>query len=144
MDTHLYQSAVGVLAMSRRDTFGDDTTARVLADMNHLRTGICLLVVIRNCNGVELGGRVIALEDTRRIFPGNRRARLHLRPGKPCVLVRDTAFGNEIIDTAFPVLVARIPVLHGGVLDFTILMHNDLDNGCMQLVLVPHRRCAAL
>ena len=40
MNTHLDESAVGVLAMSRRDTFGYNPRAGVLTDMNHLRSRI--------------------------------------------------------------------------------------------------------
>ena len=53
--------------------------------------------------------------------------------------MRYAAFGNEVIDAAFAVLVARVPVLHGGVLDFSIVMHDDLHDSGVQLILVTPR-----
>jgi hypothetical protein len=43
-----------------------------------------------------------------------------------------------------PVLVAGIPVLHGRVLDLGVVQRDQLDHRGMQLVLVAHRRGAAL
>ena len=54
MDTHLHESPVRVLAMARGDTFGDDAGTGVFADMDHLRSGVCLLVVIGEGYRVEL------------------------------------------------------------------------------------------
>ena len=102
--THLDESAVRVLAMSGGDTFGDDARAGVLTDVDHLRACVRLLVVIGERYGVELRGGIIAFEDAGRVFPRDGGAGLDLCPGEPCVLVGDTAFGNEIIDTAFAVL----------------------------------------
>ena len=56
----------------------------------------------------------------------------------------DTTFSDEVIDTAFALLVAGIPVLHSAVLHFRILQGNNLHDGCVQLVLVALRGRAAL
>ena len=80
MDTHLHESPVGVLAMACGDTFGDDTRAGVFADVNHLRSGVCLLVVIGEGYGVELRRGVIAAEDAGGVFPSDGRACLDLCP----------------------------------------------------------------
>ena len=141
---HLNQSAICVLAMSGGDTFGDNTRACILADMDHLGAGVGLLVVIGDGDGVELRGGVIATQDTGRIFPGDGGTGLNLGPGEACVLERDTAFGDEIINSALAVFITRIPVLDGGVLDFRILKDDDLDDGCMELVLISHGGGAAL
>ena len=89
MDTHLHESPVRVLAMARRDTFGDDTGAGVFADVDHLRSGICLLVVISEGYGVELRRGVIAAEDAGGVFPSDGRACLDLCPREARVLVGD-------------------------------------------------------
>jgi hypothetical protein len=40
-------------------------------------------------------------------------------------------------------LVARIPVLHGRVLDLRVVERNELDDGGVELILVAHRSRAA-
>ena len=52
------------------------------------------------------------------------------------------ALGHEVVDTAFAVLITRIPVLHGRVFNFCVIEGHQLDNGRMQLVFVAHRRRA--
>ena len=55
---------------------------RVLrADMDHLRSGIGLLVVVGHRDRIELADAVVAVQHAGRIFPGDRRAGLHLGPG---------------------------------------------------------------
>ena len=110
--THFDESAVSVLAVTCGDTLGDNTAARVFADMNHLGSCIGLLVVIGHSHRVELRRRVIAAKDTGRVFPSDSRAGFHLRPREACILVRNASFGNEIIYSALAVLVTRILVLH--------------------------------
>ena len=88
---------------------------------------------------------MIARQHTTRIFPSNGRPRLHLRPRELRVIAfAHASLRHEIIDTAFPVLIARIPVLNGRVFHLGILHHDDLDDGGMQLVLVAHRSRAPL
>ena len=53
------------------------------------------------------------------------------------------ALGDEVIDAALPLLVARIPVLDGRVFDLGILQRDQLDHRRMELVLVAHRCRAA-
>ena len=48
------QSAVRVLAVSGRDAFRDDGALGVLADVNHLRTCVSLLIVVRHGDRIEL------------------------------------------------------------------------------------------
>ena len=55
----------------------------------------------------------------------------------------DAALGDQIQDAALTVGIAGIPVLHGGVLDIGILLHNNFHHGGMQLLLVAHGRGAA-
>lgn len=48
-------------------------------------------------------------------------------------------FRDEVIDTATPLSVTRIPVLHCGVFHLGVFLHHNLDNGGMKLVFVAHR-----
>ncbi len=50
-----------------------------------------------------------------------------------------SALGDEVIHTALPLSIARVPVLHGTVLHFGTAVDHYLHNGGMQLVLVTHR-----
>ena len=53
------QTTIGVLAMTCRDTLRDDGTLGVLTHVNHLGTGISLLIVVGNSYAVELSYRVV-------------------------------------------------------------------------------------
>src|SRR5690606_31841153 len=52
------------------------------------------------------------------------------------------ALRDEVVDAAAALLAARIPVLHGRVLDLRALECDELDDGRVQLVLVALRRRA--
>ena len=54
------------------------------------------------------------------------------------------ALGDEVVDAALAFLVARIPVLDRRVLDRGVVERDQLDDRGVQLVLVAHRRRAAL
>ena len=47
--------------------------------------------------------------------------------------------GHEVQDSATPLCIAGVPVLDRGIFHVGILLHNDLHNCCMELVLIPHR-----
>ena len=57
----MYLASVAVLALTRRDTFGNHLRAGVFANMDHFRARICLLMSLGQSNGVELAYRVISL-----------------------------------------------------------------------------------
>ena len=139
-----HQAAVGILPMTSRYALGDYLAARVPPDVDHLGAGIGLLVIIRQCNGVELTHRALTTQDAGRIFPGNGGPGFNLRPGNlGSVAATVTALGDEVIDTANAVFVPRIPILDRRVLDFGVFQADQLNHGRVQLVLVPHRRRAA-
>ena len=80
-----------------------------------------------------------------RVLPSDCRAGLHLRPRNLGVLpFAQAAFGDEVVDAAPALGVTRIPVLHCRVLDLGVIQRNQLHHRCMQLVLIPHWRGAAL
>ena len=129
--------------MSGRDTLGDDSRLGVLAHVNHLRTSVCLLIVVGYGNRVELSLRAVATQDTWRIFPCDGRASLHLSPWEFRVYTAQvTAFGHKVEHTALAVLVARIPVLHSWVFYLRIFVYHNFNYGSMQLVFIAHGSCA--
>ncbi len=68
-----------------------------------------------------------------------------LRPGDARVLAAALAtLGDEVVDAADAVRIAGIPVLHGRVLDVRIVERNQLHDCSVKLILVAHRRRAAL
>src|SRR5690606_15541124 len=135
--------AVGILRVARRDTLRDDPARRVLAEVDHLGAAVDLLVAVRNRDRVELAARAVTAEDAAWILPGDSRARLYLRPGDLGVAAAAIAtLRNEVVDAALTLLVARVPVLHGRVLDLRVVERNQLDHRRVQLVLVTHRRRA--
>ena len=78
------------------------------------------------------------------IFPGDGGAGFDLRPGNFGVLAAAfAALGDEIVDSALAVLIAGIPVLHGGIFDLRVIESDQLDNRGVQLVFVANRRGAA-
>src|SRR5215472_15061072 len=107
-----HQAAIGVLRLASGDALRDDRRARVLADMDHLRAGIGLLVVVGDRDRVKLSDGVLALEDAARILPGDGRAGLDLRPGDlRAATAAGAALGHEVVDATLAAGVARIPVL---------------------------------
>src|SRR5690606_37167186 len=140
-----HEAAIRVLPVARRDALRDDRAPRVAADVDHLRPGIGLLVVVRHGHGVELADGVRAAQDAARVFPRDRGARLDLRPRDLRVgAAAFAALRHEVVDAAPAFLVAGIPVLHGRVLDLGALERDELDDRRVELVLVAHRRRAAL
>ncbi len=126
------------------DALRDDRAAGVAPDVDHLGAGIGLLVMIGERHRVELADGVLAGEDAARVLPGDRRAGLDLRPADPRIgAAAFAALGHEVVDAADAVLVARVPVLHGRVLDVRVGQRDQLDDRGVQLVLVAHRRGAA-
>ena len=113
--------------------------------MYHLRAGVGLLVVVGYGHAVELGLRAVAAKDARGILPCDGRTGLYLRPRELRVLATQVAaLGDEVQHATTALLVAGVPVLHGRILHLGTVHDNNLDNGCMQLVLVAHGGRAAL
>ena len=140
-----HQSAVGVLAVAGGDSLGYDCRLGVLADVYHLRACVGLLVVVGHGNAVELRHGVVAAQHARRVFPCNRRTGLHLCPRELGVhSAQVAALRHEVEHSALAVLVARIPVLHRGVFHLGIVLHDNLHDCGVELVLIAHRGGAAL
>src|SRR4029077_20824267 len=126
---HLHEPPVGVLSVSGGDAFGDDGAAGVGPDVNHLGAGVGLLVVVDGGDGVELAPRARAAQHAARVLPGDGGAGLDLRPGD--MRVASAAFaplGDEIVDAADAAGIARIPVLHGRVLDVGVVERDQLHH----------------
>src|ERR1700721_504082 len=106
------EAAIRVVRMPGRDALADDAARGVLAEMQHLGAGIDLLIAVGNGDRIELAARIVAAQDTARIFPGDGGTGFHLGPGDLGVLAAAiAALGDEIIDAAAPGGAARNPVL---------------------------------
>src|SRR3546814_18385920 len=104
--------------------------------MDHLRPGIRLMAVVGDRDGIELAHRVVALQDAARVLPRDRRAGLDLGPGDLGVpAAAGGALGNEVVDAAAPLLVARIPVLDRRILDLGVIERRSeerrVGKGCV-------------
>src|SRR5206468_8698554 len=101
---------------------GDDPARGVLAEMQHLRAGIDLLVPVRDGDGVKLATRIVAAQDAARIFPGDGRAGLELGPGNLGTRAATVAaLSHDIVDAVLALRVARVPVLDARILDLGII-----------------------
>ena len=108
--------------------------------MYHLRSGVCLLIVICHCDTVKLGLRVITTQYARWIFPRYGTTCLNLRPRKfRPFATQVTSFGDKVEHSALSVLISRIPVLHRGVFHFGSVFHDYFHYCGMELVLIAHR-----
>src|SRR5262249_61870118 len=109
-----------------------------------LGSGVCLLPVVRERYRVKLADRIVALQNTARIFPRDRRPGLNLRPRNLRIDARAfVALGDEVIDAPAPLLVARVPVLHRRVFDLRVVQRYEFDDGGVQLVLIEFWSCTA-
>ena len=139
------EAAVGVLPVPGGDALRHDRAAGPLPEVDHLGAGVRLLPVVGHRHRVELAHRVVALQDAGGVLPGDRGAGLDLGPGDLGPGARAlAALGDEVVDPALPVLVARVPVLDGRVLDLRVVERHELDDRGVQLVLVAHRGRASL
>ena len=108
--------------------------------MYHLGAGIGLLVVVGDGHTIEFCLRSIATQHARGVLPCDGRARLYLCPRELRVDAPElSTLGDEVEHTTFTILIARIPVLHGGVFHLGSVLHNDFHDGGMELVFVAHR-----
>ena len=141
---HLHQAAITVVRFAGRNSLRDDRRLRVLAEVDHLRAGVGLLRVVRQRDRVKFADRIVALQNARRIFPGDRRTCFDLRPRDFRIATRAlAALGHEVVNAALAFFVARVPVLHGRIFDLRIVQRDQLDHRRVQLVRVELRRRAA-
>ncbi len=135
-----HQAAISVLAEAGADAFADDRALGVLADVDHLGTGIGLLAVFGKSDGVEFADGVVTLQDEARIYPGEGGTCFHLRPGDLGVFHALAALGDEVVDAAASGFrIAGIPVLDGGVFDGGAGEGDQFDDGGVKLVFIPLR-----
>ena len=142
---HAHQSAVCLLAVSRRDALGHDRAAGIAPEVDHLGPGIRLLVTLGHRDRIELTDRIVATQQAARVLPRDRRTCLDLGPRNLRARTPAVAtLGHEIVDTALALRIAGIPVLHRRILDLRVLHRDQLDHRRVQLVLVALRRGATL
>src|SRR3990172_3102541 len=76
----LDQSAIGIVPVSSRNSLRNDGASGILSNMNHLRPGISLLVVVGKGYRVKFANRVFSLQNAAGILPGDGRTGFHLCP----------------------------------------------------------------
>src|SRR5580700_4491499 len=142
LDLHL--ATISVLAVTGGNSLGNHSARGVLADVDHLRPGVGLLIVIGQRDGVELADGVIAHKNAAGIFPGDGGASFDLCPGNLRISAGAlAALGDKVVDPAAAFFISGIPVLNRGVFDRGVLEGNQLDDGGVKLILIADRRCAA-
>ena len=131
---HAHQTAIGVLRLPSAYTFRDNPRFGIFAQMHHFGPGVGLLHVVGNRNGIKLALAFITAQHTGRVFPSHRRAGFNLCPHHlGPVTTTISAFGNKIINPAFAVFIAGIPILHRGIFNLCIFFNDDLDHRGVQL-----------
>src|SRR5262249_57797909 len=117
-----------------------DGAGGVFAEMEDFGAGINLLIAVGDRDRIDLAARIFAAEDAAWILPRDRRAGLELGPGDLRILAAAiAALGNEVIDSAAALRVARIPVLNRRIFDFGVVERDQLDHRRVQLILVADR-----
>jgi len=112
--------------------------------VDHLGAGVGLLVIVGDCDRVELAHRILAVEDAGGVFPRHRGAGFDLRPADlRAVPLTQRALGDEVVDPALALGVAGVPILHGRILDLGIVERHQFHHRGVELVFIAHRRGAA-
>ena len=137
------QTAIRVVGNARRNAFRDNRRTRVFADVNHLGAGIGLLMIVGDGHRVKLADAIVALQNNAWIFPGNRAAGFDLRPRNLGAMSGFAALGDEVVNAADAIFIARIPVLHSGILHRCVVHRHDFHDCRVQLIGVETRRRTA-
>jgi hypothetical protein len=81
--------------------------------MHHFCSGIGLLAIISESDGIKLANRVSTLQHTTWIFPGDGRTGFNLRPtNTTAVTPALSTLGHKIVNTANTVLISSVPILN--------------------------------
>ena len=139
-----YFTAVGVAAVVGADTLRDNRALGVLADVDHLGAGVGLHVPVGEGHAVEFSDGIVAQQHAARILPRDGGTCFDLRPADAAVLARAFAsLGHKVVDAAGSrFAVARVPVLHGGILDAGVVLRHEFHDGTVQLFAAEFRRGA--
>ena len=76
----------------------------VRCNVNHLRTGILVLTLTRECDGQGLTLSVLADHVNSRVLLGDLRADVAVHPFHGGALVRNSTLGHQVVDVVRPVL----------------------------------------
>ena len=134
----LDQAPVVVFGLIGADAFGDNGGFGVLSYVNHFGSRIGLHFVVGEGDGVKSSLGVVSDQIATGVFPSDGGTGLHLGPGYEGVFAQAISpFGDKIVNPPLTVLVARIPVLHGGVTDGGVVVGHQLHHGGVELVFIP-------
>ena len=138
-------ATVGVARVVRADAFRNDRALGVLANVDHLRTGVGLHVAVREGDAVKFAHRIVALQNAARVLPRDGGTRFDLRPADAAVLARAlAALGHKVVHAACAGLaVAGVPVLHGRILDACVILGHEFHDGAVELLARKFRSGAA-
>ena len=131
--TNAHFAAVGVAAVVSADTLTDNRALGVFANVDHLGAGIGLHVPVGEGYAVEFSHGVVAQQHAARVFPGDGGTGLYLRPTDATVLAGAlAALGDKVVHAAGSrFTVARVPVLHGRILDAGVIFGHQFHDGAV-------------
>ena len=108
---HRNETPVRILGAAGGNSLRYNSRTGVHAKVNHFRSGIRLLEIVRDRNRIEFALAFGTSKNAARILPGYRRTRLDLSPHDlGAVAAAVGSFGHEIVDATLALLVTREPV----------------------------------
>lgn len=99
------------MAFAGANALGDDCGVGVFAQMNHFRSRVGLLGIVRHSDAVKFSHTVVPFQNATRVFPRHRRTGLDLRPTDLRAAMTNASLGDEIEYAAFAFCIPRIPIL---------------------------------
>ena len=98
-------------------------------------------MMIRNCDRIKFTHRIVAFQNTARIFPSYSRTGFNLRPRNFCIFLTNSSFCYEIENATFSFCISWIPVLYGRIFNLGIIHREKLNNCRVQLIFISRRSC---
>ena len=118
---HLNQATISATATVTGHGLRHNGRGGVRCNVNHLRTGVLVLTLTRECDGQGLTLSVLADHVNSRVLLGDLRTDVAVHPFHGGALVRNSALGHQVVD------VVR-PVLNRGVANAGVLLQHNLNH----------------
>ena len=112
--------------------------------MDHLGAGVGLHVPVGEGHAVEFSDGIVAQQHAARVLPRDGGTCFDLRPADAAVLAGAlSALRDEVVHaTGSRLAVARVPVLHCGIFNASVVLRHEFHDGAVQL-LAAEFRCGA-